>query len=66
VNTAAASKNAAGGEFSNRVVNGTVERGRERILVPMGFVVSDLETTLVGLEVMMNKTYQKQLHSDCQ
>jgi hypothetical protein len=42
--TAAGTKNAAGGGFSNRVVKGTIGRGRGRVLVP------DFEEGDVGMD----------------
>jgi hypothetical protein len=59
MNTAVGTKNSADGAFFSRVVNITTGRGRGRILVPVDIMVSDLETTLVGLEVLKNRTYQK-------
>jgi hypothetical protein len=56
---AAGSKNVARAAFLGRIVNGTMERGRGRVFVPMVVMVSDLNSTLIGLEVIMNFTYQK-------
>jgi hypothetical protein len=47
INEAVGSKNIAGGTFWDRVVNGTVGRGRERIFVPVNVMVSVLDTILV-------------------
>ena len=63
INRAAAAKNDADGAFVSRVVNRMVGRGRGCIWVPVDVMVSDLETPLVGLEVRINSTYQKQCHS---
>jgi hypothetical protein len=63
INRAAAAKNDADGAFVSHVVNRMVGRGHGCIWVPVDVMVSDLETPLVGLEVRMNSTYQKQFHS---
>jgi hypothetical protein len=57
MDTAADTKNAAGGAFLSCVVDGTIGRGHERVLVPVEVVVSDLDTQVVGLDVLMNRTY---------
>jgi hypothetical protein len=59
MDTAAGPKNVAGSHVLSRVINGTIERGRGCVLVPVDIMVSDLETTLMGLEVLKNWTYQE-------
>jgi hypothetical protein len=48
MNTAAGTKNSADGAFLSRIVNRTIGRGRGRVLVPVGIMVSDLETRMKG------------------
>jgi hypothetical protein len=57
VNRAAASKNVAGGSFSNRVVKGTIGRGRGQNLGPVDVIISALETTLEGRGMLNDCTY---------
>jgi hypothetical protein len=51
--SAAGTRNVADGTFWGRVVNRTVGRGRERILVPVNVMVSELDTSLVREQVLM-------------
>ena len=48
---AASSKNIAGGDFSSRIIQDTIERECGRVGVPGNAMVSVLDTTLVGVEV---------------
>jgi len=52
--TAARTKNTAGGSFSNGVVKGMIGRGRGRVFVPVDITVSALDMILVGMEVGMD------------
>jgi hypothetical protein len=51
-------KNATGGAFFSGVVDGTIWRGRGRVLGPVEVLVSTLDTWVVGRDVLMNWTYQ--------
>jgi hypothetical protein len=57
LDTVAGSKNATGGKFLRCSINGTIGRGRGRVVVPVEFVVSALDTTVVGREMLHDCTY---------
>ena len=56
MDTAAGSRNVAGGGFLTREINGTMARGCGRVVGPMDVWVSALDTNLVGLDVLIQRT----------
>jgi hypothetical protein len=59
LDTAAGSRNVARTAFLSRIVNGTIERGRGRVFVPVDIMVSALNTTCCGAGGVDELTYQK-------
>ena len=59
LDTAAGSRNVARAAFLSRIVNGTMERGRGRVFVPVDIMVSALNTTCCGAVGDDELTYQK-------
>jgi hypothetical protein len=57
MDTAAGTKNGADGALSSCVVDGTIGRGRGRVLGPVESMVNALDARVVGLDVLMNWTY---------
>jgi hypothetical protein len=64
MNGTAGTKNYTDSTLLSCIINRMIGRGHGHVLVPVDIMVNDLETTHMGLEVMMmNSTYQKQSES---
>jgi hypothetical protein len=60
IDTAVGSIHIMRATFLSRIVNRTIGRECGRVLGPVDIMVSVLYTVLVGLDMLMNNTYQRE------